>query len=77
MYDHIANVKKQKKTNFETPVSKHFHSEDHSRMNMSFSVIQWLGTKINPNTQNRCRAKELEFIWDVPTVSSIGINQFV
>ena len=44
IYKHIASVKKRK--NFETPVSKHFHLEDHSHMNMRFSVIQWLVTKL-------------------------------
>ena len=46
---------------------------------MRFSVIQWLGTTytINPQTQEVRRAKELSFIWEVPTINPIGINQFV
>ena len=44
MYDHIGSVKKPKKKP-ETPVPKQFHLEDHSYINMRFSVIQWLGTK--------------------------------
>ena len=44
---------------------------------MRFSVIEWLGAQINPDTQNRRRAKELNFIWDVLTITPTGINQFV
>ena len=44
---------------------------------MRFSVIQWLGTTTNPKTQEVRRAKELSFIWEVPTINPIGINQFV
>ena len=44
---------------------------------MKFSVIQWLGTNINPDTQEKGKAKELECICDVPTINPIGINQFV
>ena len=75
IYEHIASVKNNKKT--ETPVSKHFHSEHHNHNNMRFSVIQWLGTTINPQTQEVRRAKELSFIWELPTINPIGINQFV
>ena len=64
MYEHNASVKK--------PVSKHFHMEYQSH-NTRFSVMQWLGTNFNPSTQNKRRAKEMEFIWDVP----IGINHFI
>ena len=76
MYEHIASVKKSK-NNSETPVLKHFNSEDHSHTNMRFSVIHWLGTKNNPNTQNWHTAKEMGYIWEVPTIHPIGINQFV
>ena len=75
IYEHIASVKNNKTA--ETPVSKHFHSEHHNHNNMRFSVIQWLGTTTNPKTQEVRRAKELSFIWEVPTINPIGINQFV
>ena len=61
----------------DTPVSKHVHSENHSHKHMKFSVIQWSGTEINPQTKNKCRAIEMDFIWDVPTINPIGINEFV
>ena len=75
IYEHIASVKKHKSQI--TPVSKHFHLDNHSHKHMRFGVIEWLGAKINPDTQTRHRANELKFIWDVPTITPIGTNQFV
>ena len=60
IYEHVASVKNTKYSI--TPVSKHFHLEDHFHKHRRFSVIPWLGTKINPKTKERHRAKELEFI---------------
>ena len=60
--------------NAETPVSKHYHSDKHSYSNMRFSG---LGSEITLNTQDVHRAKELYYIWEVPTINPIGINQFV
>ena len=75
IYEHIASVKKDR--NFETPVSKHFHSANHSHKDMRFSVIEWLGSETIPTTQEKRRAKKSYYIWEVPTVHPTAINQFV
>ena len=72
MYEHIASVK-----NHLTPQSQNIFTQTTTLMHMRFCVIQWLGSKTNPKTQNLRRAKEMAFIWDVLTINPIGINQFV
>ena len=69
MSNSTENMKKQQ--------SSYFHLEDNSHKHVRFSVIQWLGTKIHPDTQDRHRVKGLESIWHVPTINPNGINQFV
>ena len=75
MYEHMASAKNPEK--IQTPVSKHFSSENHSYKNMKFSVIQWLGNKNDPEMTLKRRSVENGFIWNIPTVAPIGINQFI
>ena len=75
IYEHIASAKNSNK--IITPVSKHFSTKNHSYKNMQFSVIQWLGNENNPNMTVKRKAVENSYIWNIPTVAPIGINQFI
>ena len=75
IYEHIGSAKNSSK--LVTPVSKHFSTGNHSYKQMKFSVIQWLGNKNNPEMTAKRRAVENSFIWNIPTVAPIGINQFI
>ena len=71
-----ASVKNPKKT-ISTPVSRHFTAEDHSHKHMRFSVVQWLGNKTGPDCMSNRRKLELKYIWYIPTIVPLGINQYV
>ena len=75
MYEHIASVKNSNKIH--TPVSKHFSTETHTHKDTKFSVIQWLGNRNDPDMTQIRRKVENGFIWNIPTVAPIGINQFI
>ena len=75
IYEHIASVKNSNK--IITPVSKHFSTHNHSHKHMKFSVIQWLGNRNDPEMTIKRRKAENSFIWNIPTVAPIGINQFI
>ena len=75
IYEHIASAKNSEK--IVTPVSKHFSSENHSFKHMKFSVVQWLGNRNDPEMTIKRRLVENRFIWNIPTVAPIGINQFI
>ena len=75
IYEHIASVKNPNKIS--TPVSRHFTAEDHSYKHMRFSVVQWLGNKTGPDCMSNRRKLELKYIWDIPTIAPLGINQYV
>ena len=44
---------------------------------MWFSVVQWLGNENSPKMTQLRRKAENRYIWDIPTVAPIGINQFI
>ena len=75
IYEHIASAKNSSK--IVTPVSKHFSSDKHSDKNMKFSIIQWLGNKNDLEMTKKRRSVENGYIWNIPTVAPIGINQFI
>ena len=75
IYEHIASCKKAEK--IITPVSKHFSTNNHTHKNMWFSVVQWLGNENSPKMTQLRRKAENRYIWDIPTVAPIGINQFI
>ena len=75
IYEHIASANNSNK--IITSVSKHFSAKNHSYKNMKFSVIQWLGNENNPNMTIKRITVENSFIWNIPTVAPIGINQFI
>ena len=70
IYEHIASVKNIEK--IITPVSN-----NHSHKDMKCSVIQWLGNQNDSEMTIKRRSAENNFIWNIPTVAPIGINQFI
>ena len=76
IYEHISSAKLKHKQGT-TPVSRHFSEKGHSHKDMKFSVIEWLGNKNGPEMTAKRRNRELQLIWNIPTVSPIGVNQFV
>ena len=54
-----------------------FSSTNHSYKNLKFSVMQWLGNKNDPEITIKRRVVDNSFIWNIPTVAPIGINQFI
>ena len=76
MYEHIASVKLKHRNNT-TPVSRHFSDIGHSHKDMKFTVVEWLGNRNDPEMTKKRRARESHLIWAIPTVSPVGVNQFV
>ena len=61
----------------ETGSTLHFTTDSHSYKHMKFSVIKWLGNNTGPDCMGNRRRQKLKYMWNVPTVSPIGINQYV
>ena len=59
------------------PIPRHFTAENHPYKHMRFSVVQWLDNQTGPECMSNRRMLELKYIWDVPTIAPLGINQYV
>ena len=75
MYEHKSSVSKDGKK--PTPVSRHFSSDGHSQKHMQFSVLEWCTPKFESDSTSIRRHIELCWIFELHSLSPIGINQFV
>ena len=76
MYEHRLSVMKPKDTR-QTPVSRHFTSENHNHTHMQFSVLEWCTPKFESKATGKRRRVEMYWIFKLHSLTPLGINQFV
>ena len=77
IYEHQYSITNQS-TQKDTPVSRHFKSNNHSVRDMVFHVVEYCGPTSNlDNPDNFRKRREMFWIWKFSTIYPQGINMMI